>query len=196
MKNVQVDGERTRNGENWPTILRLSTADQDTGVPQALDDVFHQPQAAVAVQRQDRFGMKLHGLHRQVAMADAHDDAVVAFGGDFEARREAFPGSRTANDSGRRGTPPAIPRTRRRRDAGPATACRASDNPSTPSSPPNASTMPCNPRHTPNTGISSFAAWRISSGTPKSDGTAGAGRNQNQRRRELARSDRAGSPAR
>ncbi len=41
--------------------------------------------------------------------------------------------------------------------------------------------MPCNPRHTPNTGTPSFAAWRTSSGTPKSLGRPGPGENQNQR---------------
>ncbi len=72
MKNTQSTANERAKGDHLE-----STADQ-AGVPQTLDDVFHQPQAAVSVERQDRFGMKLHGFHRQIAMADAHDDAVVA----------------------------------------------------------------------------------------------------------------------
>ena len=73
MKNTQLTAnEMTKRRDHL-----VSTAD-DARVTQPLHDVFHQPQPAVSVQRQDRFGMKLHGFHRQVAMADAHDDAVVA----------------------------------------------------------------------------------------------------------------------
>src|SRR5580700_2926462 len=59
-------------------------------VSQRAHHVLHQTQAAVAFERQDRFRMELDGFHRQLAMAHAHDDSVVAFGGDFEARREFF----------------------------------------------------------------------------------------------------------
>jgi hypothetical protein len=82
MKDVQVTANEMRNGE----ILVKS----DTRATQLLDHVLHQPQAAVSVQREDRFGMKLNGFDRQIAMADAHDDAVVAFRGYFQARREFF----------------------------------------------------------------------------------------------------------
>src|ERR1700722_14610108 len=66
-----------------------STADQ-AGVAQALDDVFHQPQAAVSVKRQDRLRMKLHGFHRQIGVAGAHDDTVVTLRGDFETAWNLF----------------------------------------------------------------------------------------------------------
>jgi hypothetical protein len=49
--------------------------------------VLHQVQAAVSFRSQDRLRMKLHGFHRQLAVAQAHDDAVVGLGGDFQARR-------------------------------------------------------------------------------------------------------------
>ena len=48
-------------------------------------------QPAVAIQRQDGFGMELHGLNRQLAVANAHDDPVFGFGRDLETRRKRFP---------------------------------------------------------------------------------------------------------
>jgi hypothetical protein len=39
---------------------------------------------------QDRLRMKLHGLNRQLAVAHAHDDAVLRLGGHFQARRESL----------------------------------------------------------------------------------------------------------
>ena len=53
-----------------------------------LNYVAHELEAAVVVQTQQRFGMELHRLDRQFAVAHAHDDAVFGFRGDFEARRE------------------------------------------------------------------------------------------------------------
>ena len=43
-----------------------------------------------------RFGMKLHSLHREFAMAQCHDFSVVALGGDFETL-----GKRTSLDDQR-----------------------------------------------------------------------------------------------
>ena len=50
-----------------------------------LDHVLHQPQAAVTLQSQNRFGVKLHRFNGQVAVTNAHDDAVVRFRGNFKA---------------------------------------------------------------------------------------------------------------
>src|SRR5277367_3457516 len=78
MKNVQVTAKETRNGE--------SLANADTRMTQGLYNILHQAQAAVAVERENGFGMELHTLDRQVAMADPHDDPVVALGGNFKTR--------------------------------------------------------------------------------------------------------------
>src|SRR6516165_1681101 len=45
-------------------------------------------QAAIAVQRENRLGMELHGFHGQVAMTNAHDYAILSFCGHFQAGRE------------------------------------------------------------------------------------------------------------
>src|SRR3954471_24621706 len=82
MNSVQVTANETANDDSLPG--------SDTRVSQKLDHVFHQPQSAVAVERQDGLGMELHGLHGQVAMAHAHDDAVFGLGGDFKAGRQLF----------------------------------------------------------------------------------------------------------
>src|ERR1039458_407991 len=53
--------------------------------------VLHQLQTAVSLGSQDRLRMKLHGFHRQLAVAQAHDDAVIRLGSHFQARRETPP---------------------------------------------------------------------------------------------------------
>src|ERR1700675_1583907 len=81
MKNTQSTANDTAKGDHL-----VSTAGNwcnEPGVAQFLNHVFHEAQAAASIERQDRFGMELHGFHRQFAMADAHDDAVLALGGDF-----------------------------------------------------------------------------------------------------------------
>src|SRR5580692_10058586 len=84
IKNTQSTANERAKGDHLE-----STADQ-AGVAQALDDVFHEPQAAVSVEGEDRLGMKLDGFHRQIAMADTHDDSVVALRGDFETAWKLF----------------------------------------------------------------------------------------------------------
>ncbi len=53
-------------------------------------------QQRVAVLGQDRFRMELHALDGELAMAHAHDLAVLALGGDLEARRAAIARSITS----------------------------------------------------------------------------------------------------
>src|SRR5580704_15200225 len=84
MKNTQSTANDRTRGDHLK-----STGDQ-TGMPQALNDVLHQPQPAVSFECEDRLGMKLYGFHRQVAMADTHDDAVVALRGYFQTIRKFF----------------------------------------------------------------------------------------------------------
>jgi hypothetical protein len=87
MKNTQSTANEMAKGDH---LVSMASTRGDQAVSQPLNHVFHQAQAAVSVQRQDRFGMKLDRFHRKFAMADAHDDAVLALSGDFEARREFF----------------------------------------------------------------------------------------------------------
>ena len=47
-------------------------------------------QAAVSLGSQNRLRMKLHGFDRQLAVTQAHDDAVIRLGGHFQARGESF----------------------------------------------------------------------------------------------------------
>ena len=54
------------------------------------------------VGREDRLGVELHAEHRQLAMAQAHDDAVARARGDLRARGAASGGRPPANDSARR----------------------------------------------------------------------------------------------
>ncbi len=56
---------------------------------QDLDHILHEHQAALTVERENRFGMELHRFHGKVAMANAHDDAVIALRRDLETRRQA-----------------------------------------------------------------------------------------------------------
>src|SRR5271156_817162 len=83
MKKVQVIAKENRNGES---LLR----NDDARMTQHLYHVFDQPEAAVAVQREDRFGMKLNAFNRQIAVPDAHDDPVVALSRHFETGRQFF----------------------------------------------------------------------------------------------------------
>jgi hypothetical protein len=78
MNNTQSTANDRAKGDHLE-----STAGQ-MPVTQFLNHVLHKAQAAVTVEREDRFRMKLDGLHRQFAMADAHDHAVLALGRDFE----------------------------------------------------------------------------------------------------------------
>jgi hypothetical protein len=45
-------------------------------------------QNVLALWRENRFRVELHSLHRKLTMAQRHDFAVVALGGDFETRRK------------------------------------------------------------------------------------------------------------
>src|SRR5579862_2436348 len=60
-------------------------------VGHAAYHVSHKLQAVVFFRSQDRLRVELHGFHRQFAMAQSHDDAVVRFGGHFQALRKLFP---------------------------------------------------------------------------------------------------------
>src|SRR5271170_7111253 len=52
------------------------------------DHIFHKPQTTIPLKREDGLRMELHGLNGEMAMADAHDDAVFRFSGDFETCRK------------------------------------------------------------------------------------------------------------
>src|SRR6185312_13134516 len=54
-------------------------------------NIFDEFQAAVSIEREDRLRMELHCLNRQIAMPDAHDNAVVGFGRHFKTRRQNRP---------------------------------------------------------------------------------------------------------
>ena len=43
---------------------------------------------ALTVSRKHGFGMELHSVHREFAMAERHDFSVVAFCSDFETARQ------------------------------------------------------------------------------------------------------------
>ena len=115
--------------------------------------VAHQLQPRVSRRGENRFRMELNRFDRQFAMPNAHDDAVVRFRGDFETSRHAL------RNRVERVVAADLDLLRQAlenaecRDAAPSRVCRASGYGSTPSSPPNASTIPCSPRHTPNTGM-------------------------------------------
>src|SRR5579871_5511690 len=82
MKKMQVTANEMRKGENLTS--------RDTGMTQRLYDVLDEAETAVAIERQDRFGMELNSLNGQIAMADTHDDAVVALRRDFETGWKLF----------------------------------------------------------------------------------------------------------
>src|ERR1035437_3091406 len=84
IKNTQSTANDKTKGDHLK-----STADE-AGMAQLLNHVLNEPQAAVSIQGEDRFRMKLHGLHRQFAMADAHDNSVLALGGDFQTGGKLF----------------------------------------------------------------------------------------------------------
>ena len=66
------------------------------GVPRGgglRDDIFYETQAAIAFEREHGFRMKLHAFDGQVAVARAHDDAVVRFGSNLEAGGEGLAAS-------------------------------------------------------------------------------------------------------
>ena len=82
--------------------------------------------ASLAVLGEDRLRMELYALDRVLAMAHAHDLAVVGARGDFETRRHAVRRDRqrvVARHRKRRGR---CPRTRRGRRASRRRSCRAS----------------------------------------------------------------------
>ena len=54
------------------------------GVSVHLDHILHQPQPAIALERQDGFRMELYAFDWQIAMTDTHDDAVLRLRGDLE----------------------------------------------------------------------------------------------------------------
>ena len=62
------------------------------GMPLTIlaNDVFHQPEPAILLGREDGLGMELHRLDRQFSVAHPHNHAVVGFGGHLEARREGL----------------------------------------------------------------------------------------------------------
>src|ERR1022692_5216314 len=48
--------------------------------------ILHQLQAAVSFGSQDRLRMKLHSFHRQLAVAQPHDDAVIRLGSHLDRK--------------------------------------------------------------------------------------------------------------
>jgi len=82
-----VTAKETRKG---PILRsRLSTAD-GARVSVESNHVLHQPQSAILVQRENRLGMKLDRLHRQLAVANPEalpDEFVLALSSDGAARR-------------------------------------------------------------------------------------------------------------
>src|SRR3954463_12472096 len=55
-----------------------------------FDYVLDEAESAIALKAQHRFGMELNGLYRQLAMTNAHNDAVVRFGRDLKTVWERF----------------------------------------------------------------------------------------------------------
>src|ERR1700722_15254927 len=84
IKNTQSTANDRARGDH------LESTGDKTGISHPPNEVFHEPQAAVSFERKNRLRMKLDSFHRQVAMADAHDDPVVALRGNFKTARELF----------------------------------------------------------------------------------------------------------
>ena len=82
MYSLQYAGRNSESSSTKAPRTRMNMA-------QYFYDVLHEHQTTLTVERENRLGMELHRFHGKVAMADAHDDAIVAFRGDFKTRREA-----------------------------------------------------------------------------------------------------------
>src|SRR6185312_1275769 len=60
------------------------------GLGVQLDHVLNEPQPVIHFERENGFRMKLNRLNGEIAMADAHDDAVFRFRGYFQVGWECF----------------------------------------------------------------------------------------------------------
>ena len=103
-----------------------------------------------AFARQHRLGMKLHAVHRERAVAQAHDRAVLGAARHLERLGQRFGDDERVIAAGDERLRDA-PEDARARRAGRTTSCRASAAARARPAPPKARPMPWCPRQTPST---------------------------------------------
>ena len=95
----QKQGAAERHGLSRDAVTNADSSERSRKRREFIldaEEIFEQPETGLG---QHRLRMKLHALDAQFPVAQAHDRAVVRFGGNFERRAAAISARRSANDS-------------------------------------------------------------------------------------------------